>query len=651
MERAINNSLLNEYKLYLSEHPKIKETFLFWIKSSIALILTSFLAFEFETPEAAWAVICASILVHPDSGAVLSKSVARIIGTIVGASVAITLFFFFPQAPWMFLLFLSIWVAICSYYSAFTRDFKTYAVALSGFMPAIIFMTAIQNSEIDEVVRIASLRAATITLGIICVAIVFGLTHIREGYKGFLYDVTKANNYIKEILLKRVNGQLNLDIVRNFSLYIEDAKRKLNYASAEDPEIKVRADSGRGLLNDIFCATVDLNNYIAIGLTKNWISDSDKESVNNFINYLQLTGDELCVKLSDILENPKIKDTSLRRRVMILAKFILYLQMEFSNKPINVIKRKLGVFVDEKLTIRMTIGAFLVTMTASLIWILSEWPMGPFFITFSAASYLLQATKDNYGRESLQYLIGAIISIIPAFFVEQIFMPITYGFVWYAFWLSIGIIPATVLKASNKYSTVGVGCFLFTMILISPANTMNYDFQNFLNTYMAACAAAAISFATIVLIMPWSPENRIKRLLKIGRKTVSELAFISNFNEKVSQRMDIEQDRYNVLARFCKSKLIPENSILDKRFISVISIIRIFEIDDFCAKEMKKQHPEIINKVEILWGKFDKLDNFLSLQLISHLNEMAQVAPYNPRELLFMIELCKKMLLEDDDVK
>lgn len=139
-------TLFSTYKDFLQEHPLIWSRFIFWLKSSAALVLAAFLAFEFETPEAGWAVICAAILIHPDSGAVLAKSIARIIGTFVGATVAILLFFMFPQAPWIFLLFLAIWVGACSYYSAYTRDFKTYAVALSGFMPAIIFMTAVEDS-------------------------------------------------------------------------------------------------------------------------------------------------------------------------------------------------------------------------------------------------------------------------------------------------------------------------------------------------------------------------------------------------------------------------------------------------------------------------------------------------------------------------
>lgn len=642
-------SYFHDYKEFLKDNPNILGITLFWIKSSIALIVTCFLAFEFETPEAAWAVICAAILVHPDSGAVLSKSVARIIGTIVGGFVAVILFYLFPQAPWVFMFSMGIWVALCSFYSAYTRDFKTYAVALSGFMPAIIFMTAIENNSIEEVVRIASLRTCTISLGIICVAMVFGLTHVRCGYKKFIKNVYDLRKFSSDILLLKLNNQSNINVIREYANYCENLKRNLKYASIEDPEVTVRAKSSVSLTNDIFCAAIDLNNYLDISIKENWLNQKDIDSFSNFVKIIGLPVGQASEKLEDYLSNPKIENIGLKRRSMLLAKFIIYMQKEFSDKPICMIPRKTGVFVDKLLTMKMVLGSFLVTMISSAIWILSEWPMGPFFVTFSISSFLLQSTKDNYGKEGFYFFLGAVLSFIPAFIAQQVFMPITYGFIWFSFWLAIAILPATILKYSKKYATVGIGCFLFTVILIFPANTMNYDFQNFLNTYLASISACGLGAVVISLSMPWNPKNKIKRLIKIGKGTVAELPFIHDTKGNIGEKLDVEQDRYELLVRFYKQNLIEKNEIIDRQFLTVISLIRLFEVDNSQISIYAKKNPELINELANLWVQIGTIGENEIRSLVYTLDKLINSNTAHYQELTFLKETCKKLLLEELD--
>lgn len=641
------NSYYNDYKEFLKENSEIVGIFYFWIKSSLALILASYLAFEFETPESTWAVICAAILVHPDSGAVLSKSVARIIGTIVGANVAVILFYMFPQAPWIFIFSLGIWVAFCSYYSAYTKDFKTYAVALSGFMPAIIFMTAVESNSIEEVVRIASLRACTISLGIICVALVFGLTHIRKGYREFINNVYDLRKYSSDILSNKLNGLPTLETIRNYANYCENLKRKLKYTSVEDPEVTIRANSSVSLTNDIFCACMDLDNYLEIALKQNWLIQKDKEKFKQFVDILGLPVGKASEKLENYLSNPEIENIGLKRRVMLLAKFIIYMQKEFSDNPMSIIPRKTGVFVDKLLTMKMVLGAFIVTIISGTIWVLSEWPQGPFFVTFSIASFLLQSTKDNYGKEGFYFFLGAVLAFFPAFIAQQVFMPIMYGFIWFSFWLALAILPATILKYSKKYATVGIGCFLFTVILISPTNTMNYDFPTFLNTYLASVCACGLGALVITLSMPWNPNNKIKRLVKIGKETVAELPFLQYTKGDIGQRLDTEQDRYELLVRFYKNKLIKIDDTIDIQFLTVMSLIRLFEVDNSQIGELRKERPELIKEVAKLWVDIGNISTKKAKDLIEKLEELSKYDEKEHQELIFLSETCKKLLTEE----
>lgn len=632
---------IKEYKNFFLEKKGALLPLIFWIKASLALILTCFVAFEFETPEAAWAVICAAILAHPDAGAVFSKSIARIIGTIVGAFLACLLFYNFPQAPWIFLIFLSLWVGLCAYTSSFTRDFQVYAISLSGFMPAIIFMTAIEQNTIDEVVRIASIRAITICIGIICVALVFGLTHIRKGYKGFLNDLSTTRVLIYQLL----NTDNELDekkYLHKTTSFIQNLKTQLNYSAAEDPEVKERAHASRALINDIFSSCVDLKNYLNFCKKNNTLSQDDEKYLENFIETFKIKDLTILKSLIALTRINKNIEYGLNLRVRTLAKYVYLLNKEFTPKPIKIPKRPIGLFVDLKLTARMALAGVLVVLSSSLIWILTEWNQGPLFITFATSSFLLQANKDNYSRESTYFFLGCLISIIPAFIAQQLFMPMTYGFIWFSFWLSLAILPACLLKASKKYSTIGVGCFLFTSILIFPNNTMNYDFQFFLNTYFALVCACGLSVIAIVLTMPFKPITRINRTIRTGLTTLKELPLFNWKFKYYKQVLDAQQERYELLVRFYNQKIIKVDLELDNKLLCLLSVIKTLKLNLKRLDYAIGNNQEIFDKIVLYWKKIDKLTKEESIELINLIDSIKTEENYL-KELTFFKENCNKI--------
>jgi Fusaric acid resistance protein family len=75
---------------------------------------------------------------QPQLWASLRKGWFRMIGTVVGATVIVTLTACFPQDRIAFLGLLALWGGLCAFVATALRNFASYSAALAGYTAAII---------------------------------------------------------------------------------------------------------------------------------------------------------------------------------------------------------------------------------------------------------------------------------------------------------------------------------------------------------------------------------------------------------------------------------------------------------------------------------------------------------------------------------
>src|SRR5258705_9483590 len=94
-----------------------RANWIFSIKTFASSMLALFIAFHFDLPKPAWAMATAYIVANPFSGAVTSKAIYRVLGTIIGAVVAVLLVPNLANARELLCLLLAAWVGMCLYVS------------------------------------------------------------------------------------------------------------------------------------------------------------------------------------------------------------------------------------------------------------------------------------------------------------------------------------------------------------------------------------------------------------------------------------------------------------------------------------------------------------------------------------------------------
>ena len=103
-----------------------------------ATLVALYVSFSLGLPRPYWAMSTVYIVSQPLSGALRSKGVYRLFGTVVGGLAAVALMPALSDAPELLSLALALWVALCLYLSLLDRTPRSYVFILAGYTAAII---------------------------------------------------------------------------------------------------------------------------------------------------------------------------------------------------------------------------------------------------------------------------------------------------------------------------------------------------------------------------------------------------------------------------------------------------------------------------------------------------------------------------------
>ena len=86
----------------------------FALRTWLTCILALFIAFFLQLDQPYWAGMSVWILAQATPGMTLSRSLYRIVGTVVGTAMGVVLIALFSQTPELFILALALWIGACT---------------------------------------------------------------------------------------------------------------------------------------------------------------------------------------------------------------------------------------------------------------------------------------------------------------------------------------------------------------------------------------------------------------------------------------------------------------------------------------------------------------------------------------------------------
>lgn len=138
------------------------------IKTALAMTIAYSIGLQMGWDRPYWAGFAVAFVSLSTVGLSVNKATLRMLGTVLAAIVALTLIGLFSQQRWLFMLFLSLWLALCTYMNTGNRHQYFWFVA--GFVSVIIAIDGGPNSE--DAFAIAMLRLQQTGLGILVYSMV-----------------------------------------------------------------------------------------------------------------------------------------------------------------------------------------------------------------------------------------------------------------------------------------------------------------------------------------------------------------------------------------------------------------------------------------------------------------------------------------------
>lgn len=541
--------------------PLIRERWIPWIfaaKTTLSALLALLVAFTFNLDQPKWSLLTVFIVAQPASGLVLAKSFHRIIGSLVGAAMALLLVALFAQERVLFIGALAVWLGFCTFAAKYARNFAAYGFVLSGYTAAIIGIPGALNP--GSAFYIAVARVTEIGLGIIMTATVSQLVlpvSLAARLRKAIADLRAGlADYAGALLAGRPAGELRVRLMAQV-VAIENLRAA---AIFEDPELRAR----RAALEHLDVAAVDVLGVgrlleqrldgsgpaVAPGSVADALPDRAIAEAARAVDAWRDAGADAAalarrLRQADALlplgerlaRDPAAADTAVLRGVALieglrqlfssLAAYAAAADAVFSGKVQGGRGVRFAISNDAAEALWAGLRAALAFVLTSVFWISGDWPSGATAAILAAVATARLATMEHAGPAAIGGGIVVALATVPAFLIIEVMLPAVQGFEMFALIVGPVLFFCAFLMAQEKSPLAMLAGFLIALYFASAnplQDQMSYDPVGFINTSIAVLAAIAVAAVLFAIVAPDTREAARRRFARAARRALARVA-------------------------------------------------------------------------------------------------------------------------------
>jgi uncharacterized membrane protein YccC len=565
---AMNTASLSAWVQGLALSSQAREMAGFALRTWLASMLALYLAYSFQLDDPYWACLTVWTVAHPIPGMVLSKSLYRVIGTLIGAIFGVMLIALFAQAPELFVLGLALLVGGCTVAASLLTNFRVYGAALTAYTAGIIAAGAIAAP--DQIFFIAMARASAILIGIACAVLVTAIfsPHRAEGEArqkllAVLKDAARRAAYSWQGLpeVRRQIGKKLIDDIVALNTLIE-------FATAESGEFRVQANNARSLLAHIF-GMISARRSLDAHLNRcGWPRHSGlevfHEVIIDFFNEMpekldhgqidELIGDIHDARRQLELLQPE-QDTAssgdlVSERLIIdrledllshfggaLEDWRDILEGRWDDKP----RLFLNFHRDLRAAWINGLRSFLAVGATGAFWIASAWPDGPNALVFVCVIMSLISSRPNPDRIGWTLFYAYGVAAFVAVFCKYLILPMGSGFEFLTLALGLFLFPLGLLMARPSTATAALALAVTFIRLVQPSNPMTYDLAGTVNFALGIQVGVLFGTLAFALVFPADPlaaRRYVTYRIRLGLELLARLHPIPSFSRWETRMYD-----------------------------------------------------------------------------------------------------------------
>ncbi|MEH8567257.1 FUSC family protein [Klebsiella quasipneumoniae subsp. quasipneumoniae] len=516
-------------------------------KSFAAAMLAYYLALSIGLQRPSWAIITVYIVSQTSAGASLSRSVYRLIGTVVGAAATVIIVPTFVNQPILCSVVLALWIAGSLCLSLLERTPRGYAFLLAGYTASLIGFPAV--SAPGTIFDLAVTRVEEIAIGILCAGLIHRFVlpvRIAGRFNSTLAQtLATARQRIADTLAGKPVAAETLRLALSLQFL-----QGINHHLPWDDGLSVPHRQARKAIHDRLARLLIVNGELYDRLQRSgpppddlqallaeaeaWLTGPQAARSAPSADGLLSRCERLIVRYAaDAQTMDEALRLSLARH---LAEAIRLLQE--SERLAKAVYRRRSpalppdagaakgyVFHRDPLSaLRTSFGAFVIILSGCLIWIGSAWPDGGTAVSILGVCCSLFASFDAPAAHLVKYLIGCVWGVLFSLLYSFVLLPQVNEFALLAAVLAPVYLLAGSLQARPATTFMAMGITLTLPILCELGASYRGDFATAINTALALFIAVGYAAFGMRLLQTVQAETAIRRLLTLCQRDIRRAA-------------------------------------------------------------------------------------------------------------------------------
>lgn len=525
------------------------------LRNSLAMCLALWVAFVLELDEPYWALTSAAVVSFPTIGGVISKSIGRIFGSLVGAAASVAIAGHCLNDPWLFTLFIAAWIGLCTYVSNHYQNNVSYAFALAGYTAAIIAFGTVNVTDTQQIFDIAQARVCEVITGILCGGLMMMILPSTSDGEALLTSLRRMQLRLLEHAAMLWQPEVTAQMRTSHEGVIGQILT-MNLLRIQAFWSHYRLRRQNNLLNYLLHQQLRITSVIS-SLRRMLLNWPDRPA--NLMPVLTQLLDELRdpatdkYRLARLLQQIAPHDPAdYRHRAfwLRLRDFCwLYLRC---NRWLRRLENATAVsdlqpprvtplarHTDSYEAAYNGLRTFLCIVIGCAYWINTQWDAGSAALTLTAISCVLYSSTPS-PINSVSTLLKAVLLLSVACFVVKFGLMIQIDDFWVfcAFLFPI-LVTMQMLKLQNPpYAALWGQLIVFMGSFLTVSNPPSYDYQSFINDNIAKIVGVLLAGLAFQILRPSSDKRKSRRIIRALRR---------DFIDQLSKRPQQSESQFESL--------------------------------------------------------------------------------------------------------
>nr|WP_232094930.1 FUSC family protein [Serratia ureilytica] len=517
------------------------------LRNSLAMCLALWVAFVLELDEPYWALTSAAVVSFPTIGGVISKSIGRIFGSLVGAAASVAIAGHCLNDPWLFTLFIAAWIGLCTYISNHYQNNVSYAFALAGYTAAIIAFGTVNVTDTQQIFDIAQARVCEVITGILCGGLMMMILPSTSDGEALLTSLRRMQQRLLEHAAMLWQPEVTAQMRTSHEGVIGQILT-MNLLRIQAFWSHYRLRRQNNLLNYLLHQQLRITSVIS-SLRRMLLNWPDRPA--NLMPVLTQLLDELRDPATDkyrlalLLQQIAPQDAAdyrhrafwlrLRDFCWLYLRCNRWLQRLESATAVSDLQpprvTSLARHTDSYEAAYNGLRTFLCIVIGCAYWINTQWDAGSAALTLTAISCVLYSSTPS-PINSVSTLLKAVLLLSVACFVVKFGLMIQIDDFWVfcAFLFPI-LVTMQMLKLQNPpYAALWGQLIVFMGSFLTVSNPPSYDYQSFINDNIGKIVGVLLAGLAFQILRPSSDKRKSRRIIRALRRD-----FIDQLSKKPQQ--------------------------------------------------------------------------------------------------------------------